>query len=406
VVFQHLVWIYIFRCESIFVKAYASQQNYYPGQTGSVTIVIENNGTNTWYSDSNLPPGQQPTRLAVNNYRNSEFIYPDANSLNTQNQILMTPSVVSPGQTATFTFEVKAPYRLLSDTINLVPINGGIFLKNIGMNATLTSNPPLWQLSSAYIGTQNPLPNQITQATFKVINTSNNDWYSDSNLPPGQQPTRLATINYQKTIYADTSDPNWLNTQNQILMTPSVVSPGQTATFSAQFIGPISQSAVSSLFHFSIIVGGVFGKDLGSNFTLSTPSSNLGYSYVSSSSYPSIATMSPREKSMIFLSIKNNGNVVWNDGSIDNGNHSLRLMMNNPIYRNSLFYDSSSLLWVAPSQIQIPNNGAIYPGQIATFQVPWTAPSILGSYKETFQPIIGGILMEDKGMIFGTDVRN
>jgi hypothetical protein len=386
-----------------FVTSSASSLNYNPGQTGSVTIVLENTGSSTWYSDTGLPAGEPVTRLATVGYQNSPFITPDANSLNTQNQVLMTPATVAPGQQATFTFEVRGPYQTLVDNIYLVPIVGGQFLSNDNIDVVLHANAPSWQLQSSSIGTQTPSPNQQTAATFTILNTSGSTWYSDTSLPAGDQPTRLATIGYQNSPFADIYDPSWLGTRNQIIMTPDTVAPGQVATFSAYFIGPIGASSQTSAFHFDIEVGGVFGIDNGCMFYLSTPASNLGYRFVTSTASPSINSMAPGATSTVTVTLQNTGNVVWQDENYDGGDHAMRLMMNRPNYRSSAFYDSSDPEWLTHSLIAMPT-GTVWPGQSTTFSFTWLAPTQAGYYNENFAPTVGGNFMQDDGLAFQTTV--
>ena len=387
-----------------FISVNASSLNFNPGQTGTVSINIENIGTNTWYSDYGTTPSYQVTRLAIANYRNSSFIVPDRNSLGTQNQILMTPSSVAPGQTATFTFETSAPYRQISDTINFIPVVGGAWLNNQGVQTIMNVYPSSWSLNNISIVSQNLLPNEGESVVFSVTNASMSTWYADGN-PNHAPPTRLATIGYADSPFADPyGNSGWLGTQNQILMTPSTVAPGQTATFSADFVGPITNNYIESHFHFSIENGGVFGIDNGTTFDLRSPAAILSYQYLGCVANNPLGLMSPGSRSNVTTSILNTGNVVWYDYSSYNGAHDLRLVMNHPLYRNSSFYDPSDRNWLAPSQIG-KTQGTTRPGQIATFNFNWLAPVQTGTYNETFQPKIGGVFMQDNGLDYVTKVQ-
>ena len=384
-----------------FVTSSATGLNYDPGGTGTVTIVVQNTGFNTWYSDHNLPAGAHPTRLATIGYQNSSFIQPDANSLGTQNQVMMTPDSVAPGANATFTFDVKSPYLTTASSIRLVPIVNGIFLKDVGMQVNLTSNPPAWSPTSSVIGTTSLLPNQAQQATFTVQNNSAITWYSDGNTPVGVQPTRLATAGYQNTPFADTSDPNWLGTRNQIKMSGTSVAPGQTATFTAWFIAPISSTPVTNSFHFMLIVGGVFGHDYGLTFNFSVPAANMTFTGISATNPP--LSMNPNQTASVTYTIKNTGNVVWQDETFDGGAHALRLVMSHPVYRSSSFYDPSDADWLSVGQVHIPN-GTIMPGQTVTLTWTMQAPSQAGSYAEPFQMAVNGSFYPDYGSAFNVTV--
>lgn len=186
------------------------------------------------------------------------------------------------------------------------------------------------------------------------------------------------------------------------MMSPDVVAPGQTATFQAYFIGPISKTAISSNFHFFVEVGGVFTQDKGCSFTLSTPAANMGYRLTGSGGLP--ASMTKGSSATATVTLQNTGNVVWQDELFDSGAHALRLMMNHPNYRNSAFYDSSDANWLTPSQIAKPT-GTVWPGQSTTFSFTWLAPNQSGNYYEPFAPIIGGNFMQDDGLAVNMSVN-
>lgn len=385
-----------------FVTSSATAINYDPGGTGSITIVLKNSGYNTWYSDHNLPTGQQSMRLATVGYQDSPFIRPDTNSLGTRNQVLMTPDVVAPGQNATFTFDVTAPYKTITSHTHFVPIIGGAFLKDVGMDVVLTANPPAWNPTSSSVDARDLLPNQQAHAHFAIQNNSTITWYSDGNVPVGQQPTRLATLGYQDSPFADITDSNWLGTRNQIKMNEASVAPGQTATFDAWFIAPIRSIATGNFFHFILIVGGVFAQDKGLAFNFTVPAANMTFTGISAANPP--ATMSTGQTATVSYTVKNTGNVVWQDELYQSGFHALRLIMNHPLYRSSPFYDSSDSNWLSVGQVRIPP-GTVWPGQTVTFTFNWKAPTQTGSYHDPFQLAIGGLFYPDYGSSFNTTVQ-
>lgn len=378
--------------------------NYNPGGTGSVAIIIKNTGSNTWYSDNNLPAGKQPMRLATIGYQNSPFADTSKPGwLGTRNQIRMQPDVVAPGETAMFSLDFVAPYHVGSFSHRLVPVVGGAFLKDIGMNVVTNTHQPAWNPINSTIETRTPLPNQSSHFTLTVQNNSASTWYSDNNLPAGKQPTRLATVGYQNSPFADTADPAWMGTRNQIKMTPDVVTPGQTATFEANFIGPISTTSTQNTFHFVMIVGGVFTHDMGLKVPLSTPAANFSYEGGAGGTNPPV-TMSPGQTATVTYAIKNTGNVVWKDESFEGGAHSLRFIMTQPLYRTSSFYDSSDSRWLSSAQIK-KTSGTTMPGETATFTFTWKAPPQTGVYREPFQIAIGGLFYPNLGTVFNTTVQ-
>ncbi len=386
----------------LFVTSSVTTANYNPGGEGSGTIVIKNIGYKAWYSDNNLPSGQQPTRLATLGYENSPFADPgDASWLGTRNQVKMTPDVVQPGENATFTFKILAPYRTITYGTRFVPIVGGAFLRDLGVNVQLTSHTPDWTPVSSAIDTWNLLPNQQAPAVFKVKNTSGSKWYSDNNLPANRQPTRLATVGYEDSPFADTADPNWLGTRGQIKMTPDVVAPGETATFSAFFIGPIGNGS-NKPFKFHVVVGGVPTVDKGLVFNFVTPKAVFTYDGVSATKPPT--TMSPGQTASVSYTIKNTGNIVWHDEAYMGGAHSLRLITFKPYYRSSPFYNSADSNWLSIAQVKKPLD-TIWPSMNNTFTYSWRAPSTPGFYQESFGLSIGGIFYPDLGTHFDTNVQ-
>jgi len=388
----------------MFVTSSASSLTYSPGDQGSISITIKNTGFKSWYSDNNLPAGQQPTRLATIGYQNTPFAdTTDSNWLGTRNQVKMTPDMVLPGDNATFTFTVIAPYLTTTYHNHFVPIVGGAFLRDVGMDIPLTSVAPAWNPLSTTVDIRDLLPNQQSHFIFTVQNNGKSNWYSDNNLPTNKQPTRLASIGYENSPFADTADPNWLGTRNQVKMTPDVVHPGETATFSAWFIAPISNKPVASKFHFAVIVGGVFTPDMGLVIPFTTPTADLSYAGVSASNPPATMLINQIAVGMEYV-IKNTGNVVWQDESYQNGAHALRLIMNHPVYRSSPFYNVADNEWLSIGQIA-KQSGTTMPGQNATFSFTWKAPGAPGVFHEPFQPAVGGLFLKDYGAAFDTTVN-
>ncbi len=386
----------------LFVTSSVTTANYNPGGEGSGTIIIKNIGYKAWYSDNNLPSGQQPTRLATVGYENSPFADPgDSSWLGTRNQVKMTPDVVQPGENATFTFKILAPYRTMTAGTRFVPIVGGAFLRDLGINVQLSSHTPDWDPLSSEISTTSLLPNQQAQGVFRVRNTSGAKWYSDTNLPANRQPTRLISLNYDETPFADVADPNWLGSRGQIKMTPDVVAPGEVATFSAFFIGPVGNGS-DKPFRFIVSIGGVPTADRGLAFRFSTPKAVFSYDSPSSTKPP--ITMSPGQTTSVVYTVRNTGNIVWHDEIYQGGAHSLRLISFKPYYRSSPFYNSSDSNWLSIAQVK-KSTDTTWPGQNATFTYSWRAPSTPGTYQEHFGLSVGGRFYPDYGTHFDTTVQ-
>ncbi len=107
-------------------------------------------------------------------------------------------------------------------------------------------------------------------AEIKVNNTSQETWYSDINLPPGVHPHRLMTRLYKNTIFADSSDPAWLGTQNQVRMVEQTVTPGQVATFRFNLKSPFYSIPYEELNMLIVKDGVQVYEDYGLQFRVSS----------------------------------------------------------------------------------------------------------------------------------------
>lgn len=369
--------------------------------TVNIVANVRNNTSSTWYSDINLPAGQQPTRLITPGYIDALYGNPsDPNWLGTRNQIRMQTEAVPPGETGTFVISLHSPYFNTSHYKTTLHVSvAGIALNGAPMEFYTSNYPPHYTIVSASNPSTNLAPSQTSTGSVTIRNQSGTTWYSDNNLPAGKQPFRLASVNYADSPFANTSDANWMGTRNQVKMTPDVVSPGQDATFSMAFIGPLRQ--VNNTFHFVPIIAGVYLYDAGMAFPLST-SPDLSYQGISATNPPS--TMTAGQVANVSITLKNTGNAFWRDEAFSSGAKSLRLAMTNPIYRSSAFYDGSDSNWLSASQIA-KNSGTTAPGQNATFSFKWKAPNAPGRYVEHFIPILDGVQLRDIGMAFVVDVQ-
>jgi len=110
-------------------------------------------------------------------------------------------------------------------------------------------------------------PGEKTTAWIDIQNLTGETWYADGHVPQGKNPTRIATIGYQPTQFADTSSTDWLGTNNQVKMITPSVPPNGVASFKIPFRGPAAKQ--SSTFKFTLVKDGVrFYKDIGMQFSL------------------------------------------------------------------------------------------------------------------------------------------
>ncbi len=378
-----------------------------PGQTLSGnTITIRNTGYTTWYPDDNIPPGQHPTRLALAGYQNSPFAdTTDPAWLGTKNQIKMVgSSSVAPGQNATFTFRFKGPFQYINGYIHrFVPVTDSVaFFPDRSMYFANYNVPSAYSFVSASGPPSTMYSNQKNDLNVVLKNTGTAPWYADGSVPAGARPTRLVGVGYQGTPYANTHDPAWLGTNNQIKMTPSVVNPGENATFSFSYVGPFS--GLSNTFRFYPSLDGVGPmQDIGMGFATSTPARNTSYQFVSSIDPPTI--MAPGSVANVQITLKNTGSVVWRNEANGIGAGNTRLGMTQPYYRASKFYSSADTNWLSSSQIGL-TTATVAPGQNGVFNFQWKAPTQPGTYTEWFAPVLDSVQwMPDIGMGFKVIVQ-
>lgn len=368
-------------------------------------ITIRNNGAATWYADGSAPAGQGEVRLSTLNYKDTPFAdVTDPAWLGTHNQIKMTPAIVAPGSNATFTFTLKGPPPpLLADQlITFLPVVNGVgFMPNINMQMLIKHTAPSYSFVSAAGLPSQLLPNEQSTGSIVIKNTGLSTWYADGSVPTGENAMRLALKGYQETGYADRTDPAWLGTRNQIMMTPASVPPGSNATFTFKLEGPYVQHAEK--LHFVPVLNGVtFLNDISMFTFMSTPAPSNSYSYVTATNPP--ATMTAGSIANLSLSLKNTGNTVWRSGTSKAGAFTTRLIMSNPIYRNSQFYNSADPVWLTAGQISM-TTPVVRPGETGQFLFTWKAPTTPKLYQEGFMPVIDGYsLMPDFGMRFDTTV--
>lgn len=378
-----------------------------PGQViTNNDIQIKNTGTTTWYPDGNVPPGEQPTRLALAGYKNTPFAdTSDPAWMGTQNQIKMTlPTVpVPPGEYARFIFRLKGPSnQFLNNYVNhFIPVKDGVaFYPDKNMHFITHNIPPNYQFVSATSPPQTMLSNQTSTQTIIIKNTSQIPWYADGSAPPGVNPVRLA--GYQSNPYANLLDPSWLGTTSNIKMAPSQVNPGSNASFTFSYLAPFSGQNQYYKFVPVMMNTGAF-NDIGMAFSTNTPSPNYSYQYISSISPP--ATMSPGSKANVQLVLKNTGNTIWRNDDNASGLPTTHLGFVKPLDHQSTYYQSGNQGWLNSIRVKL-TTPTVAPGENGIFNFEITAPNNPGTYTDWFSPVIDPIRwMPDIGMGFKIKVE-
>ncbi len=237
---------------------------------------------------------------------------------------------------------------------------------------------------------------QQTTGSITLRNIGNSPWYADGAVPPNQKPTRLGIINYYNTWFADTSDPNWLGTRNQIKMTPALVNPGENATFSFSVVGPYGYAPLSPITFIPLVDG--LGWMRNSNMQFLVGSNAPRYQYISALVPP--AQIIPGQEVNANLVIKNTGNGPWYaDGATPSGKKSMRLA--DLTYANNPYASSSDPSWLGTKNQVKMTPALVNPGQNATFSFKLVGTPQPSTYNFRFLPVLDGVtFLQDYGMAF------
>jgi|GEM_PF-979334 len=235
--------------------------NMIPGKQYTVSVSLRNDGSSTWYNESNVPTGGHPFRLVANSYAGSIFAdTSDPAWLNTQNQIKMKTAVVNPGETAEFEFRIIAPYKRSFENLALRPVVDGLRVMDQSVSKIISIPQPIF--SYGFVDSVNPpsimQPTTESTARVRLTNVGNTVWYNDTSRPTslryGAARLIMALPYYRNSAFASSSDPAWLNTQNQIKMKTAVVNPGETAEFEFIWKAPVNAGTYAD--PFSVVIDG------------------------------------------------------------------------------------------------------------------------------------------------------
>jgi hypothetical protein len=225
-------------------------------------------------------------------------------------------------------------------------------------------------------------------AQIKLTNDSPNTWYGDGHVPVGSHPYRLMMRGYANNDFADTSDPAWLGTQNQIKMVEASVPPGGTATFSFGIKAP-SRTMAEDMNMILVQDGVAVYQDFGLQFHLNAVAD---YAYqVTSVSAP--AAILPGDTYYVSIKATNTGVKTWySDTNVSAQNpHPIRLAT--PYYVNSPFaFPRLDPAWLGTqNQIKLVED-SVPPGQTGTFTALFTGPNQqIINYVHNFELVLDGV---------------
>ena len=216
---------------STYQAQFVSQSSYptiMPGDTAEMQVQFKNVGTATWYSNSS-----NPVLLATDKLQNESFLKEFNNNwINNYRITGMSQSVVNPGETATFSFSVKAPnigygnyhfyVRLVSEGLTWFEnpdTNGGAW-----WNINIPKPTADWQGQSGNITSS---PGQEVSASVIFKNTTGSTWGKD-----GTGAIHLATDKLRDESFLDSfKASSWLGDYRIASFSEDEVANGQNATF-------------------------------------------------------------------------------------------------------------------------------------------------------------------------------
>ena len=201
------------------------------GQASVLNVVVKNAGSTTW-----LNSGSNPVRLAPSRPLDKSSQFAGSTWIAPHRVSTMQEPSVAPGENATFSFIVQAPYvgspTNFREDYRLV-MEGITWLPDIDLHFDFRVSP------SQYIGTvtAGTLPTTLASAGTTTVNLSvrndgNVSWYQG-----GRYPVRIGTrLPYDHRSIFDAG--TWISATRPDALNEIEVAPGQTGTFSFVMRGP------------------------------------------------------------------------------------------------------------------------------------------------------------------------
>lgn len=382
-----------------------------PGQIIYVRIVVRNTGNFTWWNS-----GSMPMNLGTSNPSDRTSMACDSTWLSCTRPTRLSEASVTPGQTGTFEFQMRAPttYGMYNEYFRPV-IDGLSWLNDIGMYLPIGVKPPTdnWSYlgQNLYLdsGRTQPAnttalaPNRTYYAQLSVRNTGNTLWTNS-----GEKPINLATTHApdRNSPFCDSS---WLSCNRPTNLKETSVAPGEVGTFEFQFKTPSSLSSYNEYFNL-VREGAGWLPDKGLNWSLGVRApvalwQSAGQTvYTDDSKVQKADTSSVNNAGRLFvvLRAKNIGNTTWTNSGVTPVNLATTL----PGDRISSFCDSTWLSCNRPARLLEPT---VAPGETGTFEFWMKAPYATNgtTYREYFRPVVeGSMWMNDIGMYIDINMQS
>lgn len=359
-------------------------------RNGSTTVEVKflNAGLETWYRE-----GSNPLRLGLDKYWASKTAWQGSGWVNENRMSNMIEESVTPGQTATFRFEIHCP-----DT--MPPGTHRFYARLLAENLTWFDNPSdngyvYWdiQVNKPYAQWVDQSSNQIyalpgenKDLWVKFKNTDSNNWIT---------PLRLATDKLNnENASKQFKDSSWVN-DYRMTETNQVIGPGQEYTFNFKIKVPDNLAAGRYRFNTRLVSenyswfdsvdinGGAWWEII-----ISEPQAK----WMEQSQYP---TLQKNDSTTLWVKFKNTSNVTWSS----TGLHPVRLGLDR-LWTAST--QMQGLGWVNENRMGSAIEGDIAPGETGTYRfnvyIPPTFSSgqyrfyarLVSEYFSWFEPDVNG----------------
>ncbi len=309
------------------------------GQSATVSVTFQNLGNKTWPSGSAYQLG------SVNPQGNTTWGLSRVN----------LPNAVSPGQSATLSFNIIAPSTAGAYNFQWQMVHGSTWFGAASTNATIqVTAPPTDQAEFVSQSVPSTLvAGQSASVTVQMRNSGTTTWTSGSN--------------YRLGSYNPLDNTTWGMSRVGL---PGDVAPGQVASFTFNVTAP--SNAGSYNFQWQMVHDGVawFGAP-STNATIQVTAPPTDQAEFVGQSVPS--TLVAGQSASVTVQMRNSGTTTWTSGS------NYRLGSYNPLENTT---------W-GMSRVGLP--GDVAPGQVANFTFNVTAPSNAGSYNFQWQMVHDGV---------------
>jgi len=227
-------------------------------------------------------------------------------------------------------------------------------------------------------------PGETKELWVKLKNTGKNWWYN-----VGSYPIHLGTSqNYDHV--SSLANSSWLSANRPSIIDRTGVEPGQEAMFKFTVTAPTQQMTYEE--HFKPLAEGYSwfaDPNLDIVWYINVYEPEYSAEWFSQSDWPLITE---GDTKTLQIKYKNVGTKTW----YNYGDNPVRLGTNDPIDRNSVFYNPSD--WIAENRPATMDESEVKPGEIATFTFVIRAPLTVGEYAEHFRPVVEGkTWLEDTG---------